>query len=105
MPSSELGSSPSKDIRRATSRALRPASTNTRVPLATNSTALPVEPLPRTLNFMVTQYQRRTIFTLIPSPFGRGLGEGLAKNKTHPRSEEHTSELQSRRDLVCRLLL
>src|SRR5438874_5988043 len=26
-------------------------------------------------------------------------------NKTQPRSEEHTSELQSRRDLVCRLLL
>src|SRR5699024_11369166 len=25
--------------------------------------------------------------------------------KTHPRSEEHTSELQSRFDLVCRLLL
>src|SRR6266403_4450873 len=25
--------------------------------------------------------------------------------KTLPRSEEHTSELQSRRDLVCRLLL
>src|SRR5690349_4714995 len=25
--------------------------------------------------------------------------------RTHPRSEEHTSELQSRRDLVCRLLL
>src|SRR5690349_22466145 len=24
---------------------------------------------------------------------------------TQPRSEEHTSELQSRRDLVCRLLL
>src|SRR5690349_24227722 len=24
---------------------------------------------------------------------------------TKPRSEEHTSELQSRRDLVCRLLL
>src|SRR5690349_23564301 len=24
---------------------------------------------------------------------------------THARSEEHTSELQSRRDLVCRLLL
>src|SRR5437868_12878581 len=24
---------------------------------------------------------------------------------THPRSEEHTSELQSRFDLVCRLLL
>src|SRR5438874_13749321 len=25
--------------------------------------------------------------------------------ESHPRSEEHTSELQSRRDLVCRLLL
>src|SRR5690349_24199898 len=25
--------------------------------------------------------------------------------QTYPRSEEHTSELQSRRDLVCRLLL
>src|SRR5438874_9526392 len=30
-----------------------------------------------------------------------GREEGLAS----PRSEEHTSELQSRRDLVCRLLL
>src|SRR5438067_5136929 len=27
------------------------------------------------------------------------------KNQTHRRSEEHTSELQSRFDLVCRLLL
>src|SRR5204862_4943220 len=26
-------------------------------------------------------------------------------SRTHLRSEEHTSELQSRRDLVCRLLL
>src|SRR5690349_23606763 len=28
-----------------------------------------------------------------------------AKSNMAPRSEEHTSELQSRRDLVCRLLL
>src|SRR5690349_23278835 len=27
------------------------------------------------------------------------------REKRRPRSEEHTSELQSRRDLVCRLLL
>src|SRR5690349_23274630 len=27
------------------------------------------------------------------------------RDTTPPRSEEHTSELQSRRDLVCRLLL
>src|SRR3712207_3792052 len=32
------------------------------------------------------------------APLGAGLGE-------HPRSEEHTSELQSRQYLVCRLLL
>src|SRR5690349_23948528 len=33
----------------------------------------------------------------------RGVSRVLAKART--RSEEHTSELQSRRDLVCRLLL
>src|SRR5690349_23997155 len=32
-----------------------------------------------------------------------GHGDGLAEGTA--RSEEHTSELQSRRDLVCRLLL
>src|SRR5204862_3072332 len=30
---------------------------------------------------------------------------GALDDLTEPRSEEHTSELQSRRDLVCRLLL
>src|SRR3712207_8092136 len=29
----------------------------------------------------------------------------MQKNHLHPRSEEHTSELQSRQYLVCRLLL
>src|SRR5690349_23007548 len=29
----------------------------------------------------------------------------IAKRDRQPRSEEHTSELQSRRDIVCRLLL
>src|SRR5579871_4997189 len=29
----------------------------------------------------------------------------IAYDRVHTRSEEHTSELQSRRDLVCRLLL
>src|SRR5690349_23535643 len=33
------------------------------------------------------------------------LGEQLVEKPLMPRSEEHTSELQSRRDLVCRLLL
>src|SRR2546429_4809343 len=35
----------------------------------------------------------------------RGLVEGLVVNPDAGRSEEHTSELQSRLHLVCRLLL
>src|SRR5204863_5370235 len=40
-------------------------------------------------------------------PSGVGYGRGLAAARAliADRSEEHTSELQSRRDLVCRLLL
>src|SRR5437660_3250115 len=37
-----------------------------------------------------------------PLPRPRPLPRGVAR---HPRSEEHTSELQSRGHLVCRLLL
>src|SRR5260221_8196982 len=38
---------------------------------------------------------------------GRGLGRAMALGLAHAgiRSEEHTSELQSHSDLVCRLLL
>src|SRR3712207_7575435 len=42
-------------------------------------------------------------------PIGRGMGAGLCDPPIGPclrqRSEEHTSELQSRQYLVCRLLL
>src|SRR3712207_8511989 len=38
----------------------------------------------------------------VPRP-GRAVGEPVAQ--VHGRSEEHTSELQSRQYLVCRLLL
>src|SRR5438874_3967746 len=38
-------------------------------------------------------------------PFERPKGGRDARCRRHGRSEEHTSELQSRRDLVCRLLL
>src|SRR2546422_7424210 len=41
---------------------------------------------------------------LPPSP-GRGHGRGASRRRRAPRSEEHTSELQSRLHLVCRLLL
>src|SRR3712207_7707988 len=39
---------------------------------------------------------------LLPAP---GQGDGLDGPSTVARSEEHTSELQSRQYLVCRLLL
>src|SRR6266496_3604547 len=37
--------------------------------------------------------------------FARGTVAGVGRHVERARSEEHTSELQSRRDLVCRLLL
>src|SRR2546428_8297350 len=39
------------------------------------------------------------------SPPGCASGEAIAGNAAMSRSEEHTSELQSRSEFVCRLLL
>src|SRR5687768_17958534 len=36
---------------------------------------------------------------------GRGIARGATRTPSRDRSEEHTSELQSRLHLVCRLLL
>src|SRR5438105_5223571 len=41
----------------------------------------------------------------VPRRVGREQASGSAKSRRPSRSEEHTSELQSRVDLVCRLLL
>src|SRR5207253_10588009 len=43
--------------------------------------------------------------TQATSPSGPGSGERARSGGTSKRSEEHTSELQSRGHLVCRLLL
>src|SRR3712207_9022101 len=40
-----------------------------------------------------------------PKPRGAGAGARDALSRARARSEEHTSELQSRQYLVCRLLL
>src|SRR5690606_40121458 len=40
-----------------------------------------------------------------PHEFMRELGPHAMRVELHERSEEHTSELQSRENLVCRLLL
>src|SRR5690606_42139212 len=50
---------------------------------------------------MDVQYSQSCILTPCDFPFAR---DGIAAD-TSPRSEEHTSELQSRENLVCRLLL
>src|SRR5437867_6346539 len=48
---------------------------------------------------------RRTSFCSIRRPKPSRCGSRLKPSATGPRSEEHTSELQSPYDLVCRLLL
>src|SRR3712207_7369926 len=60
------------------------------------SSAVPVPPCPATPDTGVRQSSRRAQRGGIP---GRG---GVTTSR---RSEEHTSELQSRQYLVCRLLL
>src|SRR5215471_19886753 len=52
-----------------------------------------------------TLFPYTTLFRPVPVG-GRGAGRTAGSRHRHRnRSEEHTSELQSRRDLVCRLLL
>src|SRR5688572_30863604 len=62
---------------------------------------------------MIRRPPRSTLFpytTLFRSVLVRGAAPGgdrccRSRNVAHPRSEEHTSELQSQSNLVCRLLL
>src|SRR3712207_7922546 len=49
--------------------------------------------------------RRRTSVARAPDPARRSPNGGRARRTAGPRSEEHTSELQSRQYLVCRLLL
>src|SRR5215204_359255 len=49
-----------------------------------------------------------TLLTIVPKPgFASTFdhGSGVSRSPSSTRSEEHTSELQSHSDLVCRLLL
>src|SRR5436305_3117394 len=56
-----------------------------------------------------TLFPYTTLFRSDPDPWRRGIsGPGCGRRDPQPaaaRSEEHTSELQSRPHLVCRLLL
>src|SRR6266496_4898837 len=55
---------------------------------------------PRSTLFPYTTLFRSWLYHALRADVSRRLHRG-----GEPRSEEHTSELQSRRDLVCRLLL
>src|SRR5260221_2952107 len=56
-----------------------------------------------------TLFPYTTLFRSVPMPSVRRVGSASvdmpAARPCGPRSEEHTSELQSHSDLVCRLLL
>src|SRR2546421_7910344 len=51
------------------------------------------------------QQDRTQLDTQLPPGEQRHHGQHHARQEAQHRSEEHTSELQSRSDLVCRLLL
>src|SRR5206468_8785747 len=55
-----------------------------------------------------TLFPYTTLFRSRPAPLyshAATYAKRLSSRRASPRSEEHTSELQSRSDLVCRLLL
>src|SRR5258707_11743153 len=54
---------------------------------------------PYTTLFRSRRYRPRALRNRVPPAWPR------YKTRVYPRSEEHTSELQSRQYLVCRLLL
>src|SRR3712207_9595202 len=54
---------------------------------------------------MTTAHQRRRLHPRLPFCPLTGIGRPRSRHGHSTRSEEHTSELQSRQYLVCRLLL
>src|SRR5438105_7471727 len=60
---------------------------------------------PRSTLFPYTTLFRSGRCGLRRSGLTREFTTAVVRCRLHPRSEEHTSELQSRVDLVCRLLL
>src|SRR3712207_8139952 len=62
---------------------------------------------PEPRNRLLTAHPRRPVRSRPASPRADGSGREPSSSRSRPwfRSEEHTSELQSRQYLVCRLLL
>src|SRR5437773_8117470 len=66
-----------------------------------------LRPPPRSTLFPYTTLfrSRTSVATSAPSRSCSEETRGSSSSRSRPRSEEHTSELQSHHDLVCRLLL
>src|SRR5437899_4964712 len=58
-----------------------------------------------TLQSLMELVEAQGAFVALKQPDGQNLRISPALGEAAPRSEEHTSELQSLRHLVCRLLL
>src|SRR5438067_4162898 len=69
------------------------------------STLFPYTTLFRSCEVALADARRPVEEVGVRRPFYEGGGEEALRLRLLARSEEHTSELQSRFDLVCRLLL
>src|SRR5690349_23360299 len=69
------------------------------------STLFPYTTLFRSIFSRMSPVGRHAMITMTTAKAKTSLYALAKGSSTVPRSEEHTSELQSRRDLVCRLLL
>src|SRR5690349_23209597 len=75
------------------------------IPHPLSATLFPYTTLFRSAGLGGEQGAPPTAFATPSRPLGLRAGIDLTRAVSAARSEEHTSELQSRRDLVCRLLL
>src|SRR2546428_6028898 len=67
--------------------------------------ALPISPSPSNVPTMIWRCTSDRLPTVLPNLLRHSDAPGVGSLSEVQRSEEHTSELQSRSDLVCRLLL
>src|SRR5687768_18271104 len=84
------------------------ASVRLRSQTRTGSTSRPKMACTQNCSLLAAKYWRRNVrsnASAFVSPGRSALGGRRSRHAFHNRSEEHTSELQSRLHLVCRLLL
>src|ERR1035437_829741 len=73
--------------------------------IAATSSASVQQKIPKPITPSSTRTDRNVLWATAPLPLGKPRTGATSSGKAPARSEEHTSELQSRQYLVCRLLL